>query len=140
MSSVVDIQLSYTHPCNSNDLLENSNWLGIHTLCMTLYCITHSIIDNTELQPPIAVPLHHFMCNLSIESLVILYFVQYCFDKINTMKKYFENIHGIKLVLFMFMFITCIIFYISIITLNKSLLPLMIMKSCQGDLPWGLKW
>ena len=61
MSSVDDIQLSYTHPCNSNDLLVNSNWLGIHAFCMTLYCIIHSIIDYKKMQPHIAVLLHHFM-------------------------------------------------------------------------------
>ena len=69
VSSVANIQLNYTHPCNSNGLLENLNWLGIHALCMALYCITHSIIDYTELQPPIAVSLHHFMCNLSLNHL-----------------------------------------------------------------------
>ena len=65
VSSVTDSQLSYTHPCNLNDLLVNLNWLGIHAFNMTLYCIIHSFIDYTELQPPIAVSLHHFMFNLS---------------------------------------------------------------------------
>ena len=67
---------------------------------MTLYCIIHSIIDYTELQPPIVVLLHHFMCNLLIESLVSLYFVQdYC-DKINMVSEltvgqiYFPQKHG----------------------------------------------
>ena len=83
MSSVVDIQLSYTHPCNLNDLLENSNWLGIHAFCMTLYCTTHSIIDYIDLQHPIALPLHHFMCNLSLNHLWVYTLSQYCCDIIN---------------------------------------------------------
>ena len=87
MSSVVDIQFSYTHPCNSDDLLLNLNWLGIHAFCMTLYCITHSIIDYTELQPPIAIPLHHFMRNLSSTQLWVYTLSQYCCDIINMVLK-----------------------------------------------------
>ena len=80
MPSVTDIQLSYT---SLNDLLVNSNWLGIHAFCTTLYCINHFIFDNTELQPPIAVPLYHFMSNFSWISCESVFCLKYCCERIN---------------------------------------------------------
>ena len=46
---VADIQLTYTHSFNLNDLLGNSNCLGIHAPCMIIVLHYSFFIDYTEL-------------------------------------------------------------------------------------------
>ena len=76
MLNVADIQLSYTHPCNLNDLLEYSNCLGIHAPCMTsmtivLYYLL--FIDLYRAATSIIAPFCQFYAYLSV------FFVRLCF-------------------------------------------------------------
>ena len=50
-------QLRYTHSFNSNELLGNSNCLGIHTPCIIIVLYYSFFIDYTELLLP---SQHHF--------------------------------------------------------------------------------
>ena len=49
MLTVADIHLSYTQPCNLNDLLEYLNCLGIHAYFMIIVLYYSFFIDYTEL-------------------------------------------------------------------------------------------
>ena len=63
MLTVADIQLSYTHPFNSNDLLEYLNCLGIYAPCMIITLYYSFFIDYTYLLLPLQHHYANFMLN-----------------------------------------------------------------------------
>ena len=71
---MADLQLSYTHSFNLNDLLGNSNFIGIHPPCMIIVLYYSLFIDYIELQHSIAAPFCQFDAYLSV------FFVRLCFQ------------------------------------------------------------
>ena len=58
--TVANIELRYTNPCNSNYLLDYSNFLSIHAPCMTIVLYYSLFIDIYRASTPIVAPLFHF--------------------------------------------------------------------------------
>ena len=75
------IQFSYTHLFNSNDLLGNSNCLGIHASCMIIILYYSLFIDYIELQHSIAAPFYQFYAYFPI------FFVRLCFQFLDNCDK-----------------------------------------------------